>query len=260
MAFLTDWYTTARRFRIRSGGWTLSKDQKASSRPSCARSRSPRAYARAYLASWGSSPAAPVRAEAQHPVVRGRTGELTPARPLVLERIHRPLHGPRAGQARDRVGQLVDGQLGVRQRRADGRDDLVCLLGSEPHPLRMGRHRKQSRQRAGPHGQVDGGQQVHGAARAERLDQGAVLPKRALHVGPGGPGDAPSDGELRGAEHLGVRAAQHPGDVGWAQAGGRLGQGVPGHPPGGDTLPGQGGRGRSAHDHPLSRKPATAMS
>ena len=41
--------------------------------------------------------AAPVRPEAEHAAVRGRARELAPARPLVLERVHRPLDRPRAG-------------------------------------------------------------------------------------------------------------------------------------------------------------------
>jgi hypothetical protein len=80
--------------------------------------------------------AAPVRAEAQHPAVRGGTRELAPARPHALERLHRPLDGPRAGTIRDRLGQLINTQLRVRQRAADGRDDLVRLPGGEADPLR----------------------------------------------------------------------------------------------------------------------------
>jgi hypothetical protein len=73
--------------------------------------------------------AALIRSEAEHAAVRGRTRQLAPARPHVLERRHRPLASPRAGTLHDRFGQLVDGQFGVRQRVADGRDDLVGLVG-----------------------------------------------------------------------------------------------------------------------------------
>ena len=50
--------------------------------------------------------------------------------------------------------------------------------------------------------------------------------------------------ELGGAEHLGVRAAQHADDAGRAQVRGRFGQRVAGHPPGRDAAPGQDGRSR----------------
>jgi len=91
------------------------------------------------------------------------------------------------------------------------------MLRLKRGPRRMRRHRRrQGRQRARPHRQVGGGQQMDGAARAERLDQGALLPQRALHVGTGCPGGAPPNREFGGAEHLGVRAAQHAGDVGRA--------------------------------------------
>jgi len=84
---------------------------------------------------------------------------------------------------------------------------------------------------------------VDGATRAERLDQGALLPERALHTGAGRPGDAPPDGEFGGAEHLRVRAAEQGGDGGRVEFRGRFGQRVPRHPPGRDAAPGQGGRG-----------------
>ena len=53
--------------------------------------------------------AAPVRPQAQHPAVRGRAGELTPAWRFVTEGVHSPLDGPRAGPIRDRLGQFVHG-------------------------------------------------------------------------------------------------------------------------------------------------------
>jgi len=184
--------------------------------------------------------AAPVRPEAEHPAVPGSTGELAPARPLVLECVHSPLDGPRARPVRERLGQLVDGQLGVRQRVPDGRDDLVGLTGSEAHALGVDRYRRrQGRQRPGPHRQVSGGEQVNGAARAERLDQGALLPERVLHTGAGCPRDTPRDGKLSRAEHLGMRAAEPGGDAGRVEICGRFGQRVPVHPPGGDAGPGQ---------------------
>ena len=145
---------------------------------------------------------------------------------------HRSLDGPRADPVPDRLGQLVDGQLGIGERVADGRDDLVGLLGREADRLRMQRHRRrQGRQRARPHREVGGGQQVDGAARAERLDQRAIDPERALHVGTRRAGDAPRDRELGGLQDLGVRSAQHAGDVGGAGVRGRLDERVAGHPP-----------------------------
>ena len=51
------------------------------------------------------------------------------------------------------------------------------------------------------------------AARTEGLDQGAILPEGTLHVGAGRPGDSPPDGELGGADDLGMRTAHHAGDV-----------------------------------------------
>jgi hypothetical protein len=200
--------------------------------------------------------AAPVWSEAEHAAVGGRARELAPARPPAPERLHRLLAGPRAGTVHDRLGQLVDGQLGVRQGVADGGDDLLSLVGAEADRLGMGRHRRwQGRQRPRPHRQVGGRQQVHGPARAERLDQGAVLPEGTLDVSAGRPGDAPPDRELGGAEDLGVGAAQHPGDVGRAQVRSRFGQRVAGHPPGRDAAPAQRGRvrGRGGHGpHPLA--------
>ena len=71
----------------------------------------------------------------------------------------------------------------------------------------------------------------------------------ALHVGAGRPGDAPPDRELGGAEDLGVRSAQHGGDVGRAKVRSRFGQRVAGHPPGRDVAPGQRGRGRGLRGH-----------
>jgi hypothetical protein len=59
--------------------------------------------------------------------MRSRAGELTPTRPPILEGFRRRLDGPRAGPFGDRLRQLVDGQLGVPQRIADGREDLVRL-------------------------------------------------------------------------------------------------------------------------------------
>jgi hypothetical protein len=66
--------------------------------------------------------------------VRGRAGELAPARPLVTERLHRPFGGPRGGTIHDRLGQVVDGQFGAGQRGADGRDDLLRLVRGEADP------------------------------------------------------------------------------------------------------------------------------
>jgi hypothetical protein len=100
-----------------------------------------------------------------------------------------------------------------------------------------------------PHRQIGGGQQVDGAAWTERLDQGAVLPERALDVGAGRPGDAPPDRQLGGAEDLRVGSAQHAGDLGRAQVRRRSGQGLAGHPPGRDTAPGQRGQGRGLGGH-----------
>ena len=54
-------------------------------------------------------------------------------------------------------------------------------------------------------------QQADGAARTERLDQGALAPQRALHVGAGRPGDPPPDGQFGRAEDLGVGPAQQAG-------------------------------------------------
>ena len=68
------------------------------------------------------------------------------------------------------------------------------------------------------------------------------LPERVLHTGAGRPGDPPPDGQLGRAEHLGVRPAEQAGHAVRAEVGGRFGQRVPGHPPGGDAAPGQSGR------------------
>ena len=96
----------------------------------------------------------------------------------------------------------------------------------------MGRHRRrQGRQRPGPHRQVGGRQQVHGAPRTERLDQGAVLPQArwtSARVAPAMRRPIDSSAALR----TWVRAAQHTGDVARAKVGGRLGQRGAGHPPG----------------------------
>ena len=54
------------------------------------------------------------------------------------------------------------------------------------------------------------------AARAECLDQAALAPQRAPHIGAGRPGDAPPDRQVGGTEHLGVRPAQQAGYLGWA--------------------------------------------
>src|SRR5262249_45408108 len=104
---------------------------------------------------------------AARPVGWGPRGPLPPTPPP-----RRPATPPPAGPIRDRRGQLIDGQLSVRQRVTDGRDDLLRLPGGEPDPVWVRWHRRgQGRQRARPHRQVGGGQQVDGAARAERLDQ-----------------------------------------------------------------------------------------
>ena len=77
----------------------------------------------------------------------------------------------------------------------------------------------------------------------------AVLPESALHVGTGPPSNAPPDRELGGTEDLGMRPAQHAGDVARAQVRSRFGQRMAGHPPGRDAAPGQRGQGRGLRDH-----------
>jgi hypothetical protein len=113
----------------------------------------------------------------------------------------------------DRLGQLVDGQLGVLQRRRDRLQDRLGLVGRQPDVLREGGHVRRGRgQRADPHGQVLCGQEVHGAARPERLDQGALGPQGVADVRPGDPGGPQPDGQLGGGQHLGVRDPAHGAD------------------------------------------------
>ena len=157
--------------------------------------------------------AAPVRPEAQHPAVRGRAGELAPARPLARNAsiVRSTAHGP----ARSAIASVSSSTVSSVSASASPMAAMTSSAcpGVKRTPSGCVRHRRrQGRQRARPHRQVGGGQQVDGAARAERLDQGALLPERAPHVGAGRPGDAPPDRQLGGAEHLGVRAAQHAGD------------------------------------------------
>ena len=76
--------------------------------------------------------------------MRGRAGQLAPAWPLVLKRVHCSFTGPRPCPVHNRLGQLVHGELGLRQGIADGRDDLVGLLGGESD--RFGMHRDRGRQ------------------------------------------------------------------------------------------------------------------
>jgi hypothetical protein len=107
------------------------------------------------------------------------------------------------------------------------------LLGAEADRLGMGRHRRWQADSAPVHiGRSAVDSRCTVAARTERLDQGAVLPEGVLDVGAGRPGDAPPDRELGGAEDLGVRCAQHAGDLGRAQVRRRFGQRLAGHPPG----------------------------
>ena len=125
--------------------------------------------------------------------MRGHAGELAPTGPLAAKRLHSLLDSPRAGALRDGLGQLIDGQLGVREGFADGRDHLFNLFRSEADPFRVRRRRRHGRQRTGPHRQLRSWQQVDRAARAERLDQGAVLPQRTLHVSAGSACNAAAD-------------------------------------------------------------------
>ena len=101
---------------------------------------------------------------------------------------------------------------------------------------------------------------MYGAAGAERLDQGAFLPERVLHTGAGRPGDPPPDGELGRAEHLGVRPAEQARHGGRPEIGGRFGQRVPGHPPGGDAAPGKGGGHEAAVYEPAVYEPTVSGS
>ena len=78
-----------------------------------------------------------VRPEAQHAPVGGVARQLSPARPHDLERRHRPLDRPRADALAERLGQLVDGQLGIGEGVPDPRDDLLGLVGREPDALRV---------------------------------------------------------------------------------------------------------------------------
>ena len=55
------------------------------------------------------------------------------------------------------------------------------------------------------------------------------------------PGDPPPDAELGRAEDLGVRPAEQARHGGRIEIRSRFGQRVPGHPPGGDAAPGEGG-------------------
>ena len=156
-----------------------------------------------------------VRPEAQHAAVGRGARQLPPARPLVLERVHRPLDGPGAGTRGDGVRQVVHRQLGIFQRITNRRDHLVGLIAGETDRLGMPRHgHRQGRQRAGPHREVRGRHQMDRAAWAERLDQRPVFPERPLDVASSRSRDAPADGQLGGPEHLGVDAAQERRDAG----------------------------------------------
>ena len=192
----------------------------------------------------------PRLAEAEHPSMRRGARELPPPRPLVLEGVHRPLAGPRTGTLDDRIRQLVDRQLRVRERVADRRDDLLGLLGGEADRLGMHRYRRrQCRKGARPHRQVCGRQQVHGAARTERLAERPVVPDRPPHVGTGRPEDTPPDRELGGAEDLRVCATHHARDAGRVEILRGFSQRVAVHPPCRDAVPAQrhGRHGRLRH-------------
>ena len=130
----------------------------------------------------------PYRPEAQHAPVGRRVDRLPPARPQLLERGHAPLDRPRPDLVRERGVHFVDGERGVGQHRPDAGHDLVQLRRLQPHRrVEAGQRPRHRRQRAGPPRQVPGGQQVHGAARAEGLDQLVGLPQRGLHVRRGPP-------------------------------------------------------------------------
>ena len=169
-----------------------------------------------------------------------RTGELPPARPFGLERVHRAFYGPRPGTLPDLLRQLINRTLCIRERVADRRNDFVRLRRGEENGVGVPRHGgRQGRQSARPGRQVVGGQQVDGAARTEGLDQRPIGPQSVPHVGAGRAGETSTDRELGRAEHLGMSAAQHACDGGGTYADRRLGQRVALHPSGDHPIPGQ---------------------
>jgi len=170
----------------------------------------------------------------------GECEGLPPAGPHPLERGHDEITGPRPRRFDDGFAQLVDGQLRAVQDLADGCDDLLRLLPGKPHALGEGAcaHGKRP-QSADPHGQVGGGQQMDGAARAVRLDQAVPLPQGVADVGPCG-GLAPhAEGEFGCGEHLGVRAAEDARDPVGTGRSRRRREGAAVEPPRGDLVPRQ---------------------
>ena len=78
-----------------------------------------------------------------------------PPGPHSAECWHDKVPGPGSDAGDDRLAQLVDSQLGGVQRDRNRLDDLIGLLGRQPHVLRLtGAGRRDRGQRSGPHGQV----------------------------------------------------------------------------------------------------------
>ncbi len=118
---------------------------------------------------------------------RGRRGapasgeRLPPARPHPLERRHHQVAGPRPGALRRPrlVSSSTVSSASSKASAIAATTSSVCS-GRHLHVVRERRPRlRHCGQRGAPHRQVPRRQQVHGPARAERLDQAALGPQRA---------------------------------------------------------------------------------
>ena len=97
---------------------------------------------------------------------------------------------------------------------------------------------RQGRQRARPHREVGRGQEVDGAARAERLHERPIDPQRTLDVGAREAGST-RDRDLARLEDLRVRADERPGDLVGVRVRRGLDERAAIHAARGDPSPGQ---------------------
>lgn len=112
---------------------------------------------------------------------------------------------------RDGLGQLVDGQLGARKGVAGGRDYAFRLAGVKRIPSGCVGGDDTADSAPVRIGSTAAGSRWDSAARAERRDQGSVLPQRALHVGAGRAGEEAADRELGGGEQMSAHGGDRPG-------------------------------------------------
>jgi hypothetical protein len=112
-----------------------------------------------------------------------------------LEGRHDQVAGPGSRTLDDRLGQLVDGQLGLLEDGRDCLDDQLGLLRRQHFTLDITiaavRHRREC---TGPQSQIACGQQMYCTTRPKRLNQAMLGPQGVLDPRAGDTGDTKADG------------------------------------------------------------------